>query len=99
MLGVIGGILFIGYGIVQFITGYAGIEHELNHFWAILALIVAFTTRIVLPISIGSFFYAWHVWEWHWALALIFALPSILVMIPSVIFALSSLFQKNHHDR
>ena len=81
----IGGMLALG--IAQIIAGYAGIEHHLGAGWAIGALVVAFVFRFMLPIGIGAFFGAMSVWGWHWAAALVFAVPTLLFMIPGLIAA------------
>ena len=81
---IIGFILFVAIAIAQFIAAWAGIELHLGPVWAGIAILAAFIFRITLPISIGAFFGATDVWGWHWFLALIFVLPGLLFVIPSI---------------
>lgn len=73
-------ILFFGYGAAQIYAGYIGIEYHLGVGWAIAAMVVTFMFRFTLPITIGSFYCALDVWNWHWSLALLFAAPGLAFM-------------------
>lgn len=77
--------LMLAYGVAQIYAGFLGIEH----FWGGLIaggiIVVSIFTRITLPITIGSFLGALYVWEWHWAIALLFAAPGIVFMIPAFV--------------
>jgi len=75
------------YGIALLIAGYQGIQFELGPWWASGALALAFVARITLPMVVGAFFGAWHVWHWHWGLALVFAVPGLLLIIPALVTA------------
>lgn len=77
----------IVFAVFQFRAGYIGIAHELGHFWAWFALIAAFLLRFTLPITIGAFFGAMNVWDWHWAVALLFAAPGLIFIFPGMIAA------------
>lgn len=92
--GCIFGILMLAYGAVQIYAGYLGIELHLGGGWAIAAVAVMFILRLSLPITIGSFFCAKDIWEWHWSLALLFALPGLAFMALMIPGALASLMQK-----
>lgn len=83
-------ILFIGFGIAQIAAGYLGIEHHLGKIWAFIALVALFGFRFMLPITIGSFFGARDVWGWHWFWALIFAAPTLLLLVPGLLAGLIS---------
>lgn len=84
-LTVVGIILFLGFGIAQIYAGYIGVDYHLGGFWAIATIISAFMFRFMLPMIIGSFFGAYSVWGWHWAFALLFAVPGLIFMFPAVI--------------
>jgi hypothetical protein len=44
-----------------------------------------FLFRFSIPLTFGSFLCAKDVWGWHWSLALIFALPGLVLAVPGVI--------------
>ena len=88
ILGVIGFILFIGFGVAQLAIGFMGIEHDANSFWAWTAVIAALGFRFTLPITIGSFFGALNVLGWHWSLAALFAAPGLLFVIPGMLVSM-----------
>ena len=80
--------LVLGYGLVQIWAGYVGIEHHLGTGWAIAAVALVFLLRLTLPLTIGSFFCAINVWQWHWIGALVFAAPGLAytaIMVPGVL--------------
>jgi hypothetical protein len=80
-------IALIAVGVVQLALGFAGIEHHLGAFWAFAALVVAFGFRILLPITIGSFFGAVDVMGWPWYLGVAIALPGLMFIAPSMVMA------------
>ena len=82
---------YLAYGLIQIYAGYVGIEHHLGNGWAIAAIAAAFLLRLMLPLTIGSFFCAMNVWGWHWSLALLFAAPGLLfvaLLVPGFLAAL-----------
>jgi hypothetical protein len=91
ILGILGGTAFLALFLViacaQMAAGYAGIEHSLGHFWAVAAVVVLIFFRISLPLTVGAFFGAMNVWGWHWALALLFAAPGLLFVVPGALAA------------
>ena len=80
-------ILWLVYGISQLVAGYQGIAFHFGGGWAVAALIASLVFRFPLPITIGSFFGAMDVWGWNWFLALIFAVPGLLFLIPTFMAA------------
>jgi hypothetical protein len=56
LLGVGGFILFMGYGILQIVAGYVGIDFHFGAVWAGVAIVAALMFRFTLPITIGAFF-------------------------------------------
>jgi hypothetical protein len=84
LAGVVGAILFFGFGIAQIVAGYQGIDYHLGGIWATLAIAIFFF-RFTLPITIGAFFGAMDVWEWHWTFAALFAAPGLLLAIPATL--------------
>lgn len=94
ILGVLGFLAILVFGIAQFVAGYAGIAFHLGTGWAIAAIVVALMFRFALPITIGAFFGAMNVWGWHWALAALFAVPGLVFVVPGAIAAILSLVKR-----
>ena len=97
--GVLGGILFLIVGIVQIYVGFIGIEYHLGSGFAFGALFLGFFFRIMLPLTIGTFFGALDVWGWPWYGALAFATPGILFILPALVTgAISTLVEKKNYS-
>ncbi|WP_419616167.1 hypothetical protein [Thiolapillus sp.] len=88
LLGIGGFIIFMGYGILQIVAGYVGIDYHFGAVWAGVAIVAALMFRFILPIRIGAFFGAMDVWGWHWGLAALFAAPGLAFIIPAVIMSI-----------
>lgn len=84
VLGPLLAVLFFAYGIAQIVAGFIGIDAAIGTFWAGALLFLAFVFRFMLPLTIGAFWCAFKVWHWHWALAVIFAAPGLLFLIPGI---------------
>jgi hypothetical protein len=91
LLALIGFILFICIGVAQLAIGFAGAEHHLGIIVAWVILFLALALRFTLPITIASFFGAMNVLGWHWALALLFAAPGLLIAVPAALAAIISM--------
>lgn len=98
LAGGAGIILILVIGLAQIAIGFVGIEYHFGAGWAVGALVLSFMFRFSLPLTIGTFFGAIDVFNWHWIAALLITLPGLLLMIPGVIAAgiagLSSSFNK-----
>jgi hypothetical protein len=80
------GCVFLGaIGLLQIYAGWVGIAASFGTVWAIAALACMFLFRFSIPLTFGSFLCAKDVWGWHWSLALIFALPGLVLAVPGVI--------------
>ncbi len=93
MHAVLGGLAFLAFmafGISQLVAGYEGIAQGLGHIWAVAALVAALAFRFTLPITVGAFFGAMHVWGWPWFAALLFVAPGLLLLIPGTLAAVFS---------
>ena len=98
-LGVFGFILFIAVGITQAAIGYMGIEHYFGTVAAVIALIAAFFLRLMLPLTIGTFFGALEVLGWPWYLALAITAPGLLFAAPAMVaVALESVSSKKRNE-
>lgn len=94
ILRVLGFIAILAFGVAQLCAGYAGIEYHLGSIWALIVFLLALGLRFTLPITIGAFFGAMHVWDWHWALAALFAAPGLAFIIPGVLAEIISSVKK-----
>lgn len=81
-------ILMFGYGILQVVAGWIGIEEAFGWGWGVAAIAAALIFRFTLPIVIGAFLCATDVWGWHWAFAIVFAAPGLLFMVPALFASL-----------
>lgn len=84
----IGCVLFALYGIAQMYAAALGLEAYVGAGWAAAIFIACLFLRFTLPLTIAAFFCARDIWDWHWALALVFVAPGLLFIIPSVISGL-----------
>ena len=86
------------YGALVLFLGYAGITEELGRGWALGALFLAIFLRFVAPIVVGAVFGIMYLWGWHWALAVVFVMPGIVLVIPAILVSLleslRSIFQR-----
>ena len=78
-------ILFIAVGIAQLYAGFLGIEFHFGQIWAWAGVGVAIFLRVMLPLTIGSFFGAMDVWGWEWYWAALFAAPGLLFVVPAMV--------------
>ena len=93
--GTVGVIFFLAVGVIQIIVGYLGIEYHLGSGWAVGAVILSLLLRISFPLTIGTFFGALNVLEWHWFGALLLTVPGLIFMVPGAIgMALAGLADK-----
>ena len=83
-------IAIFAFGAIQIYAGWLGLEDSFGWGWAVIAAVLAILFRFTIPIAIGAFLCAKNIWEWHWALALLFALPGLVFMIPAVFASMVS---------
>jgi hypothetical protein len=99
MLGIFGFIVFLVVGITQAAIGYMGIEHYFGTIAAVIALIAAVYWRLMLPLTVGTFFGAMEVLGWPWYFALLITAPGLLFVVPAVVVtALESISSKKTND-
>ena len=78
------------FSLVHFVVGLMGLEQEFGLVWAIIAFILAVPFRFTLPITVGAYFGAIHVFGWEPLYAILFAAPGLALMVPGVIVTLFS---------
>ena len=79
--------VFLVVGAAQIYLGYIGIEYHFGFWVALGAIAAAFGLRIMLPITIGSFFGAVDVLGWPWWGGLLVAAPGLLFIAPVMVMA------------
>ena len=57
-LGIFGFIIFLLVGVVQIYAGFIGIDYLFGYWWAVAAVGASFLLRIMLPLTIGTFFWS-----------------------------------------
>ena len=80
-------LIFLAVGAVQIYGGFVGIEYHFGAGWAWGAIAVGFVFRLMLPLTIGTFFGALDVWGWPWYGALAIAAPGLLFILPAMVTA------------
>jgi hypothetical protein len=83
-LGCVAALLFLGFGAFQVYAASIGLSDSLGIGWAIGLIAISFMARTSIPVIIGAFLCAKNVWEWHWALAALFAAPGLALILPSM---------------
>ena len=73
---------FFLFVIVQLYAGFVGMQYHLGSVGAILIMIISLRFRFTLPITIGAFFCALDVWNWHWVMASLFVAPGLALIVP-----------------
>lgn len=84
-LGLVGALLFFGYGIAQIVAASFGFELWVGGVWSWVIVVACMFFRFTLPITVGAFFGAYEGWGWHWAAALVFAVPGLLLVVPGIL--------------
>ncbi|MBP7709846.1 MAG: hypothetical protein KA100_02105 [Rickettsiales bacterium] len=90
LLGMIGVAALLLFGVLQLYAGYIGIDYHFGSIWAFIAVTLAIVFRFTLPITIGAFFGAIDVWNWHWLLASLFVAPGLVFIVPGVFIIITS---------
>lgn len=84
---------FLAIGAVQIYLGSLGIAHFLGFIGTVVVLVAALLLRILLPLSIGSYFGATVVMGWPWWVGLLIAAPGLIFILPSIVMmALEPIF-------
>lgn len=93
------GCLLLGIvGLAQLCAGIIGIEHQFGWIGLLVAcIILAF--GIEFPFLIGTYICCAYVWKWPWPLALLFTLPGLIFLIPSVMAAVFSIIPWNRFSK
>jgi len=78
-------LFLLAVGLTQAVIGFIGIEHYLGSIAAFLALAAAIFLRLMLPLTIGTFFGALEVFGWPWYLALLITAPGLLLAVPAMV--------------
>ena len=80
-------IFIVTTGLVQICLGFLGIEYLSHTIFAFLAVFLLFFARIVLPLTIGTYFGAVEVMGWEWYVGVLLAAPGLFFILPSMLMA------------
>lgn len=61
-----------------------GLESAFGWEWAIAGILLSVVVRINFPVVIGLYYYAYNIWCWPMPESIAFALPGLLIIIPSI---------------
>ena len=87
----------LAVGIVQIWLGFLGIEYLTHTFVAFLAVLALFFARIILPLTIGTYFGAVEVMGWEPIVGIFLAVPGFFFILPSMLLAaMEPLFSQNN---
>jgi hypothetical protein len=90
---ILGVIAVFGFGLLQLGVGFHGLEVQFGTVWAYVGAGLAFL-RITPPIMLGAYFGAIEIWDIHPVLAVLFALPGLLLMVPGIVGAAFSALRR-----
>lgn len=94
-MGILGFLIFLAVGIVQAYVGFLGIEYHFSEVWAWVAIGAALMFRIMLPLTVATYFGAVDVLGWHWLGGVALAAPGLLFAVPAMITAvIGTVFSK-----
>lgn len=84
-------LLMVAFGILQIWLGFVGLDYIAGEWggwlaWGSIALLVIF--RIMLPLTIGTYFGVVEVYDYEWWVGVLVAAPGIVYMIPAFVIAL-----------
>jgi hypothetical protein len=80
--GCVAQLVFLALGAVQLYAGYIGLDYLIeSNFWFNVLFWGSLVLNLPIPIFVGCFYAARDLWEWHWALALLFTLPGIALSL------------------
>jgi hypothetical protein len=88
-------ITFLLFIIFQVYAAFLGFDFYFGSMWATIAIFLSIIFRLPWPISIAAFFGAVNVWQWPWFLAVLFILPSLLLLIPGILVLLLARMKLN----
>jgi hypothetical protein len=88
ILGLAGFLLLIVIGLVQLVLGFLGLEYLVGFWAAAVGLGLVFFLRIMLPMTVGSYFGAVDVLGWPWWAGVLIVTPGFLFVVPGFVLGL-----------
>ncbi|MFZ4690271.1 MAG: hypothetical protein ACOYLS_13610 [Polymorphobacter sp.] len=89
--GYILGLVFCAATVLLCAIAWFGLENMFGWRWALAGIVLSVLVRINFPVVIGLYFYAHNIWDWPMAESIAFALPGLLIIVPSVATGVFSL--------
>jgi hypothetical protein len=63
---------------------WLGLENMFGWRWALGGIVVCLLARVNIPVIVGLYFYALNILDWSQMEAVAFALPGLLIIVPSM---------------
>jgi hypothetical protein len=63
---------------------WLGLEDSFGWRWALGGVVIALMVRVNIPVLVGLYLYALNILHWNQVESLAFALPGLLIIVPSM---------------
>ncbi|PZN93647.1 MAG: hypothetical protein DCF31_12075 [Alphaproteobacteria bacterium] len=84
LLGYLLGVAFCIGGLVLCGIAWMGLQNEFGWQLALAGVVVSILVRVNFPLVVGLFLYAHNLWGWSQAESIAFAVPGLLLLLPSI---------------
>jgi hypothetical protein len=78
------GLAFCAMALVLCAIAWFGLQDMFGWQWAIGGILLSLVVRINFPVVVGLYYYAYNVFGWPMPESIAFALPGLLIILPSV---------------
>lgn len=86
--------LYIPYSIALIYAVYLGIDFYLGTIWAVVVMFILTLPGFRFLLLVAAVLGAVKVWQWHWAIAVVFAVPGLAVFIPAIAVGIVAAFER-----
>lgn len=84
LFGYILGVVFCIAAMVLCAFAWLGLDDMFGWRWALGAVVAGLLVRVNIPILVGLYFYALNILGWGQAESIAFAMPGLLIIVPSM---------------
>lgn len=78
------GLVFCLAAMAMCAVAWVGLEDEFGWRWALGGVVISVLIRINFPLLVGMFLFAHNIWDWPMLESVAFALPGLLLIMPSI---------------
>ena len=90
VLGVTVPIALLVLETAQYVAGSAGIAHSYGWGWSVGAVVLSLFFRFPFALAFGCYLYVTEVLRWPAAYGVLFAVPGLVLMVPTLVVSLLS---------